>query len=77
MSFDKIFDLTAGVYFNFYNIPGTWNGILVCIGKRQAGLLLARVMFHRVDVCMVIGDIRCWYDIVNVFGACSIFFCRA
>ena len=23
MSFDKIFDLTAEVYFNFYNIPGT------------------------------------------------------
>ena len=22
MSFDEIFDLTAGVYFNFYNIPG-------------------------------------------------------
>ena len=22
MSFDKIFDLTAGVYFNFYNIQG-------------------------------------------------------
>ena len=23
MSFDKIFDLTAGVYFNFYNISAT------------------------------------------------------
>ena len=22
MGFDKIFDLTAGVYFNFYNTPG-------------------------------------------------------
>ena len=24
MSFDKIFDLPAGVYFNFYNISGTF-----------------------------------------------------
>ena len=25
MSFDEIFDLTAGVYFNFYNIPPECN----------------------------------------------------
>ena len=25
MSFDEIFDLTAGVYFNFYNIGGLSN----------------------------------------------------
>ena len=24
MSFDEIFDLTAGVYFNFYNIRSIW-----------------------------------------------------
>ena len=25
MSFDEIFDLTAGVYFNFYNISHSWS----------------------------------------------------
>ena len=25
MNFDKIFDLTAGVYFYFYSIPGMYN----------------------------------------------------
>ena len=26
MSFDKIFDLTAGVYFYFYDVPGIMHG---------------------------------------------------
>ena len=34
MSFDKIFDLTAGVYFNFYNnAPGTRIPVVPVLGS--------------------------------------------
>ena len=36
MSFDKIFDLTAGVYFNFYNIHS----------RRAAGWNVMVLLFH-------------------------------
>ena len=35
MSFDKIFDLTAGVYFIFYNIPGM--AFCLIAGRSLAG----------------------------------------
>ena len=31
MSFDRIFDLTAGVYFNFYNTMLTWHCCAVVV----------------------------------------------
>ena len=42
MSFDEIFDLTAGVYFNFYNIPGilqdpTTKRAKMSIGRKFVG----------------------------------------
>ena len=32
MSFDKIFDLTAGMYFNFYNIDDDTQPVIRAIG---------------------------------------------
>ena len=37
MSFDKIFDLTAGVYFNFSNIHGGCTAIIWHFSRREIG----------------------------------------
>ena len=43
MSFDEIFDLTAGVYFNFYNIYGPFTS---CSGKARGALEISqRILF--------------------------------
>ena len=63
MSFDKIFDLTAGVYFYFYNILGV-------VGKTPAtktffaqkvvdGKYYYELSWKK-KVMVYNGDLRCW-----------------
>ena len=44
MSFDKIFDLTAGVYFNFYNIVTTSTNVVSASARYDS--VLAGDVYH-------------------------------
>ena len=51
MSFDKIFDLTAGVYFNFYNI---YRMFLRWRGGSSGGAVLSMTQFAVLAVTHVV-----------------------
>ena len=50
MSFDEIFDLTAGVYFNFYNIPrspGKDIQLIFSSASNEHEIITTTIIFYR------------------------------
>ena len=64
MSFDKIFDLTAGVYFNFYNI------YCIYIFSHLACVLRLSFLEHQINT-----GLTCMYVCIYVLPPPSLFFC--
>ena len=64
MSFDEIFDLTAGVYFIFYNKQHPLEGSYVSIGCLRHGRL------NMLGTCVYFGEMpgdkkpKCWFRLM-------------